>query len=101
MVDVKTQIELDRLRDTREILDRLMPYALDDAIMWHLYIAMDTRCDELIKQLRRELGHMAVHLIRDGKPSEAVYEGTNEACRQFVEQHKEVDPADELIIQTI
>lgn len=101
MDDVKTQNELLRLRNTKEILDRLIPYSLDDKIMWHLYIAMDTRCDEMTKQLRRELGHSAVHLVCDGQPSETVFEGTPDACRQFVEQHKEVDPADELIILTI
>lgn len=102
MDDVKTQNdELLRLRNAKEILDRLIVYALDDSIMWHLYLAMDLRCDELIKQLRRELGHSAVHLARDGQPSETVFEGTPEACRQFVEQHKEVEPADELLIQKI
>ena len=86
--------KLDRLTMLRDTLLECMQECVKDAYEWQTYDSMTQRVNDLIHEEHRQLGYKAVYPIVDGCSREALFEGSPEACKVYVdillENHQEM-----------
>ena len=70
------------LRDT---LVECRKESVKDAEEWQTYDNMMDRVNDLIREEQRRLGYRAVYPIVDGCSRDALFEGSPEACKVYVD----------------
>ena len=70
------------LRDT---LLECKKESVKDAEEWQTYDNMTSRVNDLIHEEQRRLGYKAVYPIVDGCSRDAIFEGSPEACKVYVD----------------
>lgn len=91
-------VELARLQTLGEQLDMMWKYTQHDMVLRHEHRIMRARCLEKADAIKRRLGYKCVYRIVNGSAAECLFEGSAEACLEFVRQHRDCEPADDVMI---
>lgn len=80
-----TTTKLDRQTALRDILLELCTESTANADEWNMYNEWLGKASDLLTEERRRQGWMAVYPIVDGSSRDAIFEGSPEACKVYVD----------------